>query len=152
MPPAPAWWPPAPGWWVLAALVAMLLAWAAWRWLLRRRHLRARAALLALVDEALSGTEGHPQEAAAALHALLRRAARRLDARVDTLRGEAWRTTLERVPVAAPAIDRLVALDAQIYRPDQVIERTAAAEAVRQWLGGLADQTRGGRAGRGMRR
>ncbi|WP_017463436.1 DUF4381 family protein [Dyella ginsengisoli] len=152
LPPPPSWWPPAPGWWVLAALASLLLAWAVWRWISRQRHLRARAALLALVDDALSGTEGRPQEAAAALHALLRRAARRLDGGGGTLRGEAWREMLERVPVDAAVIDRLTDLDTLIYRPAQAIERDALADAVRAWLGAFADQTRRSGANRRARR
>ncbi|HEU4670155.1 MAG TPA: DUF4381 family protein [Dyella sp.] len=152
LPPPPSWWPPAPGWWLLALLLAVLAGWVVRRLIARRRHLRARAALVALVDDALAGTAGRPEEAAAALHALLRRAARRLDPEVDTQRGTAWRATLERVPVDATVIARLAELDALIYRPAPEFDRHALGDAVRQWLGALADQTRRGRAGRRMRR
>lgn len=151
LPPPPPWWPPAPGWWVLALLVSALLAWAAWRMVARRRHLRARGALVALVDRALIETDGRPEEAVAALHALLRRAARRLDPHAATLRGEAWQATLGQVPVDAAVIARLAELDVLIYRPSPVIDRDALAGAVRQWLGALADRTRTGRAVRRTR-
>lgn len=152
LPPPPSWWPPAPGWWVLAVLVSMLFAGMIWHWISRRRYMRTRAALLALVDEALSGTEGQPQETAAALHALLRRAARRLDPASGTQRDDAWRATLERVPVDPAVIDRLIDLDTLIYRPVRDIDRDALAHAVRTWLGALADRTRRPRADRRTRR
>lgn len=148
VPPPPSWWPPAPGWWVLALLIFMLATWAGWRWIARRRHLRARTALMAMVDSALADAGGRSDEGAAALHALLRRAARRLDPRADTLQGDAWRAMLERVPVDATVIDRLVELDALVYRPAPTMDRESLGHAVRQWLGALADQTRRGRTGR----
>jgi len=152
LPPPPSWWPPAPGWWVLALLALGLLGWAAWRWIDRRRRLRARSALVALVDRVLIDTEGRPQDTAAGLHALLRRAARRLDRDVDTQRGKAWRATLERVRVEPSVIARLIDLDTLMYRPSASWDRDALADAVRDWLGALADQTHRVRARGKVRR
>ena len=152
LPPPPSWWPPAPGWWVLALLALALVGWAAWRWIDRRRRLRARVALVALVDGVLVDTGGHPQDTAAGLHALLRRAARRLDHDADTQRGPAWRATLERVRVDPSVIARLIDLDTLMYRPSASCDRDALADAVRHWLGALADQTHRARATGKVRR
>ncbi|MBU6247421.1 MAG: DUF4381 family protein [Xanthomonadaceae bacterium] len=152
MPPPPSWWPPAPGWWVLALLALVLLGWAGWRWIDRRRRLRARRALVALVDRVLVDTEGRPQDTAAGLHALLRRAARRLDRGADTHRGPMWRATLERVNVDPSVIARLIDLDTLMYRPSMTWDRDGLADAVRDWLAALADQTGRIRAGEGLPR
>lgn len=138
LPPPPSWWPPAPGWWCLAVLVLAALGWLAYRQVARRRRRRYRQALLTLVDEAAA--LGSPTEQVAALHALLRRAARRLDRRADTQRGADWRATLARVPVDAAVIDRLVDMDVAIYRPSPVADQDALLDATRQWLGAFADQ------------
>lgn len=90
-PPAPAWWPPAPGWWLLAAaLLLVLLLAGAWRW---RRH-RRRRAIEALFDDAVAAAPS-PAAEVAAISELLRRAARRRDARADRLQGEAWLAFLD---------------------------------------------------------
>jgi hypothetical protein len=68
------------------------------------------------------------------LHQLLRRVARRHDALATQQRGEAWRQTLARVPVDALTLERLLALDQAIYRPQLSFDHAAAAAAVRQWL------------------
>ncbi len=91
-PPAPPWWPPAPGWWAVAAVVAVLLAgWAAWRWRkARRRRLAGR-----LFDETVAAAST-PAAQVAAISALLRRAARRIEPGADALDGEAWLRLLDR--------------------------------------------------------
>lgn len=83
---APGWWPPAPGWWLLLAGTAVIAAAWAWRGARRRRR---DAAILRLFDEALARAET-PAQQVAAMSELLRRAARRKDARADTLDGEDW--------------------------------------------------------------
>lgn len=85
VPAAPSWWPPAPGWWIVAAVLLLLaLAGLAWSWRRRRR----RQAWQALFDRSVAQAQASAQ--VAAMSELLRRAARRVDARADTLQGEAW--------------------------------------------------------------
>jgi Domain of unknown function (DUF4381) len=135
LPPAPSWWPPAPGWWLLAVF-ALLLASAGvvwWRRAHRRRHAHAR--ILAEVDAlaAQHAAAPDPQALAAGLHQLLRRIARRQDPHAAQRRGDAWRETLARVPVDAPTLDRLLALEPAIYRP-QPYDTSLALDAARRWL------------------
>jgi hypothetical protein len=85
VPPAPPLWPPAPGWWLLIGLVALVLALAiAWQWR-RRRRLRAWQRMFDQANRA-----PRPALQAAAISELLRRAARRVDAKADRLHGEDW--------------------------------------------------------------
>jgi hypothetical protein len=141
LPPPPSWWPPAPGWWCLAVLLLAALGWLTYRGLARRRDRRYRQVLLSLVDQVAVAHQGL-SELAAALHALLRRAARALDRHADTQRGADWRATLARVPVDATVIDRLVAMEAAVYRPSAAADRDALLDATRQWLGAFADHAR----------
>ncbi len=83
---APAWWPPAPGWWIVFAAVAIIMVLLAWR---RLRGRRRAAAILRLFDDTV-GRAGTPSQQVAAISELLRRAARRKDAKAATLEGEAW--------------------------------------------------------------
>jgi len=85
LPPPPGWWPPAPGWWWLGAGLLLLVAIAvaiSWR---RRARLRRWERLF--VEESRGDTA---VARIAAISALLRRAARRIDRNADTLTGEAW--------------------------------------------------------------
>lgn len=91
-PSSPAWWPPAPGWWMLFA--ALLLAFAAWAWLRRRKEKR-RAAIARLFDDAVSAADT-PAAKIAAMSEQLRRASRRIDPDADRLEGEAWLQLLDR--------------------------------------------------------
>lgn len=85
LPAAPGFWPPAPGWWLLAAgLLAVVAGLLVWRWMRRRRRQR----WLQWFDQQSAHAE--PAGEVAALSALLRRAARRVDAGADRLQGEAW--------------------------------------------------------------
>ncbi len=94
------WWPPAPGWWLLAALLLIALAWAAWRgWCRYRRNYYRRAArqdLQAILarhaehrDSARTLGELNTLLKAVALHAFPR-------AEVAALSGERWRSFLNR--------------------------------------------------------
>jgi hypothetical protein len=49
-------------------------------------------------------------------------------------RGDRWRQTLARVPVATAALDRLVALEQAIYRPRAELDVPATVSAARDWL------------------
>lgn len=85
VPAAPSLWPPAPGWWLVAGGVALLLILGGvvlWR---RRRRLRTWQRMF---DDASRAPQ--PVLQAAAISELLRRAARRADAKADRLHGEAW--------------------------------------------------------------
>ena len=88
---APPWWPPAPGWWLLAAALllalAVLLAW-------RLQRARRRRRLLALFDAEV-GAATRPADEVAAISALLRRAARRVEPSADRLQGGAWLAFLD---------------------------------------------------------
>ncbi len=122
-PAAPPWWPPAPGWWVLACVVLALVAvpWAlhAWR---RRRRRRIEALFDASIGQAAT-----PADALAAMSDLLRRAARRHDARADRLQGDAWRECLDK-GVDPPRFDGHLGdllLDGG-FRPDPDPDQVAA--------------------------
>ena len=85
LPPAPGWWPPAAGWWwVGAALLAVL---AIILLLVARKRARMRRWERLFLDDSAGAT---PAARIGAMSALLRRAARRLDPKADTLQGEAW--------------------------------------------------------------
>ncbi|WP_201315826.1 DUF4381 family protein [Dyella sp. EPa41] len=134
MPPAPAWWPPAPGWWIVTALALLCVGAGLWLW---RRHRRRRAseqALVAAVDALVARHRQRPQQLAAGLHALLRRAALRLDGANSRQGGEAWRATLASVMQDAPTLDTLMMLEAAMYKPKADFDIDAAAAAVRRWL------------------
>jgi hypothetical protein len=133
LPAAPAWWPPAPGWWLLATLVLALVAIGSWRLLRARARRRRCARILAEVDQLAARHAGDAQALAAGLHQLLRRVARTQDPAAVRLRGEAWRAALARVSVDAPTLERLMALELAIYRP-QPYDTHAMLEAVRRWL------------------
>lgn len=132
LPPDPSWWPPAPGWWGLGAIA--ILALLAIVWLLRRRRLQQQRLHAALADvDALARRHADaPERLAAALHELLRRAARRYDPQATHHRGEAWRRCLAQVPVDAATLERLMALEEAMYRPGADV--AGAPEAVRRWF------------------
>lgn len=136
LPPEPTWWPPAPGWWVLAGLLLLALLGAIWLWRKYRRAQRQRRQVLLELDRLVMQHQRDGDQAALAsgLHQLLRRVARKHDALAAQQRGEAWRQTLARMPVDAVTLDRLLALDQQIYRPPSSFDHAAAVTAVRQWL------------------
>lgn len=139
LPPAPGWWPPAPGWWLLGGLLLLAMWLVARRWQRFRQRARRRAALMAMLDAVVDAHMQSPPVLAAALHDLLRRAARRLDPSAATQRGKAWRATLARVAVPEEAVDRLMQLDDAMYRPHAAIDGDALTAAVRTWLGALPD-------------
>jgi len=136
LPPEPSWWPPASGWWTLAALLLLAVLAAIWLWRRHRRALHQRQQVWLEVDRLVSRHRHDGDQAALAsgLHQLLRRVARRHDTRATQQRGDAWRRTLARMPVDAVTLDRLLALDQQIYRPPSSFDHAAAVIAVRQWL------------------
>jgi len=133
LPPAPPWWPPAPGWWLLAALALGLLAAGVWLLLRARKRQRRRDRILAEVDALAALHAADAQALAAGLHQLLRRVARTQDPAAARLRGEAWREALARAPVDGPTLERLLALEPAMYRP-QPYDTHAMLEAVRRWL------------------
>ncbi|WP_426702047.1 DUF4381 domain-containing protein [Rhodanobacter sp. Col0626] len=136
LPPDPSWWPPASGWWMLAALLLVIVLVGAWYWRRYRRVLRQRRLVLLELDQLASryALDGDHAALASAMHQLLRRVARRHEVLATHQRGDAWRQTLARVPVDGMTLDRLLALDRQIYRPPTPFDHEAAVVAVRQWL------------------
>jgi hypothetical protein len=85
VPASPSSWPPAPGWWLLAAAGLLLFTVVLW---MRRRRLHRLRAWQAMYDDASSKVS--PAAQIAAISELLRRAARRVDARADKLQGDEW--------------------------------------------------------------
>ena len=90
VPPAPSLWPPAPGWWLVAGAVALAFA---ITWWIRRRRQRRILAWQKLFDDACSNAA--PTAQVAAISELLRRAARRVDAKADHLQSEEWLRLLD---------------------------------------------------------
>ena len=151
LPPDPGWWPPAPGWWLLALLLLLSGVFAsrhAWR-ALRVRRWRRR--VLAELDQLVAAHAAQPDSArfVAGISQLLRRAARQLDPRAATLRGDAWLDFLDgRLPGgrAAAASFRGAAasgLADAAYRPShdpalQTVDVPALAALARSWLAGVA--------------
>lgn len=136
LPPQPSWWPPAPGWWVLAAVLLALSLAGIWWWRRRRRESHWRREVLGELERI---AQQHRRDAdavalAGALHQLLRRVARQHDAQAVRQRGDAWRQTLARVPVDAVTLQRLLALDRQLYRPSAPFDHAVSVTAVRTWL------------------
>jgi hypothetical protein len=136
LPPAPNWWPPAPGWWVLAAVLLIALAGCGLWYRRRRRRQLQLARVLDELDGLLRDYRrlGDAPSLAAGLHQLLRRAARRLDPAAAQHQGAAWQETLARIALPAPMQAQLLALEQQMYRPDQSIDADASALAVRRWI------------------
>jgi hypothetical protein len=139
LPPPVPWWPLAPGWWVLAGsvLVAIVLAWWAWR---RHAGRRLRRAALAEIDaiEARFTGDGESHACACALSRLAHRmtlAARGPRAAAAT--GANWVATLEDM-AASPLPDALRELLTRApYSP------AAAAAAPRERYAELAAYLRG---------
>jgi hypothetical protein len=136
LPANPSWWPPAPGWWLLAALALLAVLAAFWWWRRQRAAVLRRQRVLDEVEQLVSrhARDGDHAALAGGLHQLLRRVARRHVAAAARQQGEAWRGTLSRVPVDAPTLDRLVMLEAAIYRPSSAFDHVEAAASVRRWL------------------
>ena len=136
LPPDPSWWPPAPGWWMLAALVIAVFLIGTWVWRRHRKQLWQRERVLAELDamEHQYANDGNHSALAGGMHQLLRRVARRHDARATQVLGPAWRATLARVPVDAATLDQLMTLDQVMYRAPSSFDQSAASAAVRQWL------------------
>jgi hypothetical protein len=136
LPPAPSWWPLASGWWMLGALLLVMSIAAAWFWLRRHRLLRERRRLLDELEKLVAHHvhDGDDVAFATSLNQLLRRVARRHDETATTQRGERWRKTLARVPVAPAILDRLAALEQAIYRPQAEFDAHATLSAARDWL------------------
>jgi len=153
LPPDPGWWPPAPGWWLLALLLLVLGVFAlrlAWR-ALRVRRWRRR--VLAELDRVVAAHAVQPDSArfVAALSQLLRRAARQLDPRAATLRGEAWLDFLDgrwppgRAPAASFRSAAAHGFADAAYRPShdpalQEVDAPALAALARTWLAGVATE------------
>jgi hypothetical protein len=118
---------------LLAVLLLLLVAAAALLWRRAYRRRRDRARVLAEVDALAAHRAGDAQALAAGLHQLLRRVARMDDPAAAHARGEAWREALARVAIDTDTLERLLALEPAIYRP-QPYDTSEMLEAVRRWL------------------
>lgn len=136
LPPDPPWWPPALGWWMLAVFSLLLVGIVIWFVRQRRRASSQRRKVLGELDRiaAQYKYDGDSAKLVAGLHQLLRRVARHHDVHAARQRGDAWRRTLSQMPVDAPALQQLVALDEGLYRPPAEFDHVAAIAAVRSWL------------------
>ncbi|HEC29796.1 MAG TPA: DUF4381 domain-containing protein [Gammaproteobacteria bacterium] len=93
LPAEPGLWPPAPGWWILAALLLVLLVWAAWVGLRHYRLHCQRQRILAMIDELEQETgDNTTPEKIAQISILLRRLAlmRYPRRQVAALTGNDW--------------------------------------------------------------
>lgn len=134
VPPTPAWWPPAPGWWLLAAVALVAMAAACWLWRKRRHRRELERRVLSEVDALAAQWRDRPQQLAAGLHQLLRRAASRIDGRSATCRGDAWRQLLASVKTDDATVAALMSLDMAMYRPHAAFDADEAVAATRRWL------------------
>lgn len=136
LPAEPAWWPPAPGWWALAFIVLLLAGVAIVFVRKYRGALRRRREVMSELERMAAQYDRDADAArlAGGLHQLLRRVARRHDARSTQQRGEAWRRTLARVPLDAATIAQLAELEQHLYRPPTAFDHVATIAAVRRWL------------------
>lgn len=137
------WWPLAPGWWILLAVAVCVLAWYAWKALLRWRANRARRIALrelAFIAQRFDQT-GDAVSLARELSELLRRALLAYAPRhiVAGLTGERWLAWLDRgleEPVFARGDGRLISelpyRDPQ--RADAAADTAALIDAVRRRL------------------
>ncbi|KLD68382.1 DUF4381 domain-containing protein [Luteibacter rhizovicinus] len=129
------WWPLAPGWWLLIALLSAAVVVGVI--LLRRRAAWKRRVDATLVDlhdaTARYAQDGDLAAFASVASQLLRRVARTRDSRSVVLRDLAWRDALAAM---APAqdIDRLLAIDDAIYRPDATLDVIPTARDVEAWV------------------
>ena len=114
-------------------LALALIGVGAWLFLRMRQRHRRRARILAEVAALAARHAADGQALATGLHQLLRRVARMHDPAAARLRGEAWREALARVPVDAPTLERLLALETAMYRP-QPYDAPAMLDAARRWL------------------
>lgn len=146
VPPAPSWWPPAPGWWVLSSAVVCL---AILTYLLHRRARRKRMARERVLHEIDALATRHADDAAfaAALHQLLRRAARRYAANAHQTQGDSWRQVLASVPVDTATVDALMTLDARMYQPNADFDRASVQAAMHRWLAAALRHTKVTEAG-----
>lgn len=153
LPLDPGWWPPAPGWWLLALLVIALGVFACRRAYRTLRVRRWRRRVLAELDRlvAAHAAQTEPAKFAAGISQLLRRAARQLDPRAATLRGDAWLDFLDdRLPRGHATATSFRATAAHAladapYRPAhdpalQSLDAPALAALARTWLAGIAPE------------
>jgi hypothetical protein len=134
LPPSPSWWPPAPGWWGLAVLVVLVLLLAVWWWLQGGRRRKSHQRILAQIDAVAARHAGDSAAFAAGMHRLLRQTVRLYDARGVHARDAAWRAALAQVTVDDATLDRLMSLDAAMYRPGAALDEVAVTAAMHRWL------------------
>jgi len=134
LPADPSWWPPAPGWWGVALLLLAAVVLCVWFWQQRHRRFVLENAMLRDVDVLRAQCGDDIQRLAAGLHRLLRRAALRHDAGAAGRSGEDWRRTLAAMTSDAAVLDRLMSLDAAMYRPGASFDVDPTVAATRRWL------------------
>ena len=134
LPPSPSWWPPAPGWWALAGLIVLVLLLVGWWWRQGDRRRNSHRHILAQIDAVAAHHAGDAAAFAAGMHRLLRQVVRLYDADAVHARHAAWRSALAQVPVDDVTLDRLMSLDAAIYRPGMALDEAAVTAAMHRWL------------------
>jgi len=134
LPPPPAWWPPAPGWWMLAALLAMLLGFALYKFVQRRRRQAARRLALAELDRCIAAAGSNAAALAAALSHFLRRMALREAPAAAAFSDERWLAWLD-ARLGGEDFSRgvgRVLLDAP-FNPAVAFDSAALTALVRRW-------------------
>jgi hypothetical protein len=134
LPPSPSWWPPAPGWWGLAVLVVLVLLLGIWWWRQRGRRRKSHRHILTQIDIVATRHAGDAAAFAAGMHRLLRQTVRLYDAHSVHARDAAWRAALAQVAVDETTLDRLMSLDAAMYRPGAALDEAAVTAAMHRWL------------------
>lgn len=134
LPPSPPWWPPAPGWWGLAVLVVLVFLLAIGWWRKDRRRRASHRHILAHIDVIAARHAGDAAAFAAGMHRLLRQTVRLYDADGVRARDAAWRAALAQVAVDDTTLDRLMSLDAAMYRPGTALDEAAVTAAMHRWL------------------
>lgn len=143
LPGDPSWWPPAPGWWILATIVLMAMAYAAYRLVRAARRRRWRRAVVGELDAIVRRHADSRDGARLAgdLSELLRRGARLVDPDASALRGEAWLGFLD-AQLGSDAFTRGIGrtlLDAP-FRREAAFDADALLALCRRWLARVAER------------
>jgi hypothetical protein len=144
MPGPVPWWPPAPGWYVVAALVFVVVIWAAWYWWRQWRANAYRRAALAELDQLVAQSHDPARRVVAlqTLPELLKRTALAAFPRheVASLHGTAWLGFLDRTSggrdfTSGPGV--LITEIAYVPRRAEHLDQAqqeAVIQCIRRWI------------------